>query len=469
MKKYLKKLLIIFGILIAILIIVLLFSVSRIDKTPYFKTEYYQNTIKKLGGVLGNREITKGKLLAGFASINITPNIVKGDQNPSKGQFNNIRLAGFGDGKMAVSAHDSLYAKAVALKINDNLIILVSADLLFMPPEVVQKVEEKLKNDTDISREQLFYGATHTHASLGNCVPKFAGRLFGGEYQPKVINWLAEKISKLILKSVSDLKASQFASAYINAPDLIYNRLVGNKGRENDKLSIMSLKQINGKQAVIGVFAAHPTIISSWNDEFSGDYPGYFQRELENKGVDMAMFFAGTMASQTNYGKGAEKHIEAKYVGKSLADSAIHILKQMQYVDSAKISSISSEIEIPKLQAIYIADDLRLSPNVAQLLLPKLEPVHLQAFVLNNFLWITMPCELSGEYAIDLKNALELKGYNSVITSFNGQYLGYVIPAKYYFFDSYESRNMGWFGPSMGDYLMELNYMIADSLTGFKL
>ncbi|NOX67336.1 MAG: hypothetical protein GXO85_16435 [Chlorobi bacterium] len=80
-----------------------------------------------------------------------------------------------------------------------------------------------------------------------------------------------------------------------------------------------------------------------------------------------------------------------------------------------------------------------------------------------------MPCELSGEYAIDLKNALELKGYNSAITSFNGQYLGYIVPAKYYYFDAYESRLMGWFGPSMGDYLMELDYTVADSLTGTKL
>ena len=80
-----------------------------------------------------------------------------------------------------------------------------------------------------------------------------------------------------------------------------------------------------------------------------------------------------------------------------------------------------------------------------------------------------MPYELSGEYGIDLKNALELKGYNSAFTSFNGQYLGYIVPEKYYYYDTYEARLMGWYGPSMGDYLMELNYKLADALTGVRL
>jgi hypothetical protein len=80
-----------------------------------------------------------------------------------------------------------------------------------------------------------------------------------------------------------------------------------------------------------------------------------------------------------------------------------------------------------------------------------------------------MPYEFSGEYAINLKNALELKGYHSIYTSFNGQYLGYIVPAKYYYYDTYEARLMGWYGPSMGDYLVESNYRIANNLTQTKL
>ena len=48
-------------------------------------------------------------------------------------------------------------------------------------------------------------------------------------------------------------------------------------------------------------------------------------------------------------------------------------------------------------------------------------------------------------------------------------YLGYVVPNKYYYFDTYETSLMSWYGPSMADYIMELNYTICDSLTQIKM
>lgn len=101
--------------------------------------------------------------------------------------------------------------------------------------------------------------------------------------------------------------------------------------------------------------------------------------------------------------------------------------------------------------------------------MPELTSIYLQGLKLNNLVWIAMPYELSGEYGIDLKNALELEGYNSALTSFNGGYLGYIVPQKYYYYDTYESRLMGWYGPNMGDYLMELNYRLANKLTNSRL
>ncbi len=468
MKKWLKILLITFGVIFIIIAALLYYSISYIDTTPYFETEYYSNSIKKLNKALANREKAEGKLQAGFAKINISPKMVNGAEDPSKGEFNDIKLAGFGGGQIATGVHDSIFAKAVALKANNRLIVLVSGDLLLMAPEVVNKVAENLKTRSDLDRKQIYFGATHTHSSIGNCIPGFVGEKFVGKYHPKVVNWLAGKLTAVILKSVSDLQPAQIGNGYIHSPNLIKNRIIGKTGRLNDKFTLLSIKQLSGKQTVIGIFAAHATTIGDWNSEFSGDYPGYFQRGLERRGIDMAMFFAGTVGSHTNKGKGS-KFDKSKFIGEALADSAMIVLNHIKYSDEVALSAVATEIEIPKLQMGYIADNLRLSPEVGQKLMPEMKSSYLQAFVINNFVWITMPCELSGEYAIDLKNALELKGYNSAITSFNGQYLGYIVPVKYYYFDAYESRLMGWFGPSMGDYLMELNYTIADSLTGVKL
>ncbi|MCK5815340.1 MAG: neutral/alkaline non-lysosomal ceramidase N-terminal domain-containing protein [Flavobacteriaceae bacterium] len=467
MEKWIKIVLKIIAALVVIILVVLYASISKIDTTPYFETSYYKNTIANIEEADSIRTTEKGQLLAGFSRANITPIIKDGD--PTKGEFNKVKLAGFGDGKIATGVHDSLFVKAIALEVNGQTVVMVSGDILMTPQSLVDGVTKKLEGKTNISRNQIFYGATHTHSSMGNSVPGIVGKNFGGEFQPKLIDWMSVQYATAILNAIADKKPAKLATGYINVPDLVRNRMIGETGRLNDKLSVVSIKQDSAKQAVIGIYAAHATTISSWNDEYSGDYPGYFQRKLESEGiVDMAMFYAGTCGSHTNSGVG-DKFEKSEYIGEKLAAKASECLENLTYEDQMTLSLLTSDMEIPKLQMIYLADNLRLSPFVGNKLVPEKGQILLQGLQLNNFIWSTVPYEYSGEYAIDIKNALELKGYNSVFTSFNGQYLGYIVPAKYYYYDNYEARLMGWFGPSMGDYLTELNYTIANKLTNSKL
>ena len=469
MNKWIKLTIKLIAGLAVLLLVVLYFSISKIDTTPYFESDYYKNTIENLDKEINNKKTSKGPLLAGFASVNITPILGASKEDADKGKFSTIKLAGFGDGKIAIGVHDSIFAKAIALEVENQMIVLMSADLLMMPEAVVEKILENInKNNIDISREQLFFGATHTHSSIGNCVLGYIGKAFGGEFQPEVVEWLSEKFTQVILTAVADKRPANIGSGYIQVPNLVRNRIIGETGRLNDKLTIVSIKQDSARTAAVGIYSAHATIIGDWNDQFSGDYPGVFQNSLENQGVDMAMFFAGTVGSHTNKGIGG-KFDKVKYIGNALADSAQVVIDRLKYSKASSFSSITTEIEIPKLQIIHISKDLRLSPFIGKKLMPELSSILLQGFQLNDLIWTAVPYELSGEYAIDLKNALELKGYNSAFTSFNGQYLGYIVPAKYYYYDTYEARLMGWYGPSMGDYLMELNYKLANSLTNSKL
>lgn len=464
-KKWQRRLFRVIGVVALILVALFYFATDTIATTPYFETSYYKNTIQKMDVAAKDMIATKGRLLAGFAKINITPK-VNDTPDASKGEFNTIKMAGFGDGKIAVGVHDSIFAKAIAIEVNGQEIVFLSADMVSIPEAIVLKVEANLKNE--ISRKQLFFGATHTHSSIGNCMPGLVGKAFGGEYQPEVVKWLSSKFTQLILDARKNKRAAKFSSGDIRVPNVIRNRIIGETGRLNDKLNLLSFIQDNGKKAVIGIFGAHATTIGTWNDEFSADYPGYFQKSLETKGVDMALFFAGTVGSHTNKGEG-EKFEKAKYIGKTLADSAKVLINRMKYDSVMTMSIITPEIEIPKLQAFYISDRRRLSSFMGSKLMPEMNSIYLQGLKLNNLVWIAMPYELSGEYGINLKNALELKGYNSALTSFNGGYLGYVVPQKYYYYDTYEARLMGWYGPSMGDYLMELNYRLANKLTDLRL
>lgn len=465
-KKWQRRSLRVLGGLLLLLFGIFFFSTQIVDTTPYFETEYYKKTIDNMDASVKDMAEVKGKLLAGFAKTNITPSIVEGTPDALKGEFNTIKMAGFGDGKIAVGVHDSIFAKAIAVEVNGEEVVFISADMVLIPELVVLEIAENLKNE--ISREQLFFGATHTHSSIGNCIPGFVGKSFGGEFQPEVVHWLSSKLTKLILDARKDKLPSKFSSGNIRTPNLVRNRIIGETGRLNDRLNLVSFAQDSGKKAVIGIFAAHATTISTWNDKYSADYPGYFQRSLEAKGTDLALFFAGTVGSHTNKGQG-EKFEKAKYVGETLADSAMVVINTMEYDSVMTMASATTQLEIPKLQAFSISDKRKLSPFMGSKLMPELKSMYLQGLKLNDFIWLTFPYELSGEYGIDLKNALQLEGYNSALTSFNGQYLGYIVPQKYYYYDTYEARLMGWYGPSMGDYLMELNYRLANELIDSRL
>lgn len=466
MRKWKKVLFLILGSVVTLLCITLIIGTSTIDTTPYFETDYYKNTVAKLDSAVKNKTTDKDSLMAGFAKINITPTLTDDRPNAENGEFNGIKMAGYGDGKIAVGVHDSLFAKAVAIKVGSQEIVLISADLALIPEPVVLDAEEKLKHT--ISRKQLYFGATHTHSSIGNCLPGFVGKSFGGDYNPEVVAWLGSKIATLVKNALADQRPASFASGYIRVPDLVRNRIIGETGRLNDKLDLISFVQDNGKKASIGAYSAHATVIGTFNDRFSGDYPGYFQRHLEANGIDLALFFAGTVGSHSNKGEG-EKFQKAKYIGETLADSAKVLLNRLNHTPIMALSAITTELEIPKLQFLRITDRLRLSPYIGRKLIPKMESIYLQGLRMNDLIWLALPYELSGEYGLDLKNALELEGYDSVLSSFNGQYLGYIVPQKYYYYDTYEARLMGWYGPSMGDYLMELNYRMANELTHSKL
>jgi len=97
--------------------------------------------------------------------------------------------------------------------------------------------------------------------------------------------------------------------------------------------------------------------------------------------------------------------------------------------------------------------------------MPFPENVYLQALRVGNLLWITAPADFSGEYALQIKNSLASKGFNVMVTSFNGSYVGYIVPGRYFYFDQYESKLMGWFGSNMGEYTMDLIRRISKIVT----
>ena len=99
--------------------------------------------------------------------------------------------------------------------------------------------------------------------------------------------------------ALADLKPAQFGHGQFTASQYIRNRLVGGLGRVDPEFSYAVVKQNNGKLAVMGVFGAHATILSDDMMEFSADYPGCWERAVEQATGGMAVFLAGGVGSES--------------------------------------------------------------------------------------------------------------------------------------------------------------------------
>jgi hypothetical protein len=445
------------------LIMISFINSCSVVKTPYFKTAYYKKTVSRLDSLKSGISSSEDYVYAGFARISITPSLNNSVENPINGQFDKVPLGGFGKrkGKPATGVHDSIFVKAVALRSGKQTMVLVSADILIMPPNIIDTVTFLLSKE-GLQRNQLFFSATHTHSGIGGWGYGFMAKVFAGKENPGLEKWLINRIKKAILDAVSDLHPARVGSGSFNASAYTRNRLTGNPMQKNNDFNFMVLEQTGRKKAIIGSFSAHATTLESDNMLLTADYPGYWERKIENKNADLAMFCSGSVANQSPVGEGSN-YESAKYIGEALADSLAAHLKEVKMNEKLTISTLSLKILLPEYH-IRLSTNRNLTTGFSKRLMPLPENVYLQALRINNLIWFFTPGDFSGESAVLIKNLMASKGYEAMVSSFNGSYVGYLLPGKYFYLDNYESKIMGWFGPTMGDYTNDLIEQMGDAL-----
>jgi hypothetical protein len=452
--------------LVAVLAGVLVVSLDGVDYRPYMREAYYTETAARLKAGEAASRIEEGELFAGFGRARLTPTANAAEDAPAKGMFRSIPLAGYGNrnGKPARGVHDDLYVKAVALRVGGRLGVMVGADALIIPPEVTDEVMARLGKELKLSREQLYLSATHTHSSLGGWGEGWVTEAFAGGFRPGARAWFADCVAKAVREAISDLKPASFGHGRFDAPSFARNRLVGSLGKVDSEFSYLALKQESGKLAVLGSYAAHATVLSGDTMEFSADYPGCWQRAVERATGGAAVFLAGGVGSHgpvpgTNGFAGAER------MGQALAAALLEQLPRVALTNRISFGMLGLDVTLPPLNP-RVTDGLRLRPWLAQRLLRARSSAYIQGFRFGDAVWISTPCDFSGEMALNIKDCLRARGADAVVTSFNGGYVGYVIPGRYYHLDGYEPRTMSFFGPNVPDYFDELIRSMALNLAG---
>ena len=126
-----------------VLFIALLWALERVDYSPYFESKYYRDTSSSLDSLSSRLTLAQGEVEVGFGRVSITPGLDAMEDDPVAGVFKEIPLAGFGSRKGTFAKgkiHYSIFVKAVAIRVQDQLLVLIGSDMLIVPPNISEGV-----------------------------------------------------------------------------------------------------------------------------------------------------------------------------------------------------------------------------------------------------------------------------------------------------------------------------------------
>lgn len=441
------------AVIVVLLVGAAVATLTAVDPDPGMNAPWRLATQSRLAELTRQTNTTVAPLRAGFARARLTPTLGVAVEDAVRGEFPSLPLAGYGNrnGRTATGVLDDLWIKAVAFAAGGRTGIVVTADALIIPRDVSERAVALVAATTGLRRDQLYFSATHSHCGLGGWGEGWVGEAFAGPFRPGVQTWFSGQLAAAATNALADLSPAALGTGSFSAPQFVRNRLVGDRGRVDPVFSLVSVRQDGGDTAILGSFSAHATVQGAGVMQFSADYPGVWQRAVERQHGGMALFLAGGVGSHSPKPPTGGRDGTLQ-MGEALAAATLQALQGVGLSRTISFGQAAVEADLPQLQN-RITDGIRLRPWVARRLLPSLSPrTFLQAMRLENSVWCSTPCDYSGEMALDLQGAACRLGLTAVVTSFNGDYIGYVIPPRYYHLDGYEPRVMSFYGPVIPEY-----------------
>jgi hypothetical protein len=254
-----------------------------------------------------------------------------------------------------------LWAKALALEDPAGRRgVLVTMDLVGIDRELSVAVCTALKEKHGLPREAIILCVSHTHTGpvVGN---NLAPMYFLDEKQRKLVHDYALSLQKKLVE-VAGAALGRLAPAELSwqtgkatfavnrrnnkEADVPKLRELGRlRGPVDHYVPVLDVREPAGRLAAVVVgYACHATVLPFY--EWSGDYPGFAQMQLERAYPGaVALFWAGCGGDQNPLPRRSNTLAEA--YGKELADAAMSVLKAPMTPVSGALGMAYAEIALP--------------------------------------------------------------------------------------------------------------------------
>lgn len=433
--KVIKKVAKWFLILATLLIIFILVLIGPIDRSPLATKDSYQETLARFDTIQPFFKSANSPIQASWKKVNITPAYP-------------MPMAGYRMRDDFKSVHDSLFCRIIAIKSGGNTAYIISADLLLFPAVIRERIQAYYQNDQS---KFFYFSSTHTHNGIGGWDDTLIGNTVLGKYNEQ---WVEENSTKIISEITSlqpDLQPAHIAYWETDASEYSINR-VDTQSPADTRLRGLTIIRNDSSKALLVTYSAHATSISKKSLELSGDYPAALIQQLENRGYSFGMFLSGMVGSHRLNGIAEQEFEMVKKAGEVLSEK---VLKApiTNKEDSITLKAFHFPITFAPAQ-LRIAQNWKVRDWAFRMALKPLSG-ELTVLAIGDVLMIGTPCDFSGEIAVQdkLDSIAQLHQKHLIITSFNGDYDGYITADHHYEISAKEEiRALNWVGPYYGEF-----------------
>ena len=438
--KLLKRL----AVVIVFLIVIVGSLVAPIDYTPLKDQPYYAEMMQRLDTFqLKKHPASKPLTMVGWSKFSIVPD------HP-------VAMSGYKPRAKFTDVHDTLYARIMTINNGNVTAYFVTVDMLIFPPTLKRMINDRLKPSNS---EFLYFNASHTHTGVGGWQPSLFGHFLMGEYQEEWMINVADGIVAHMQLAVENLKVAELFNWQADASKHVRHRLdKSGESPVDGSLRGITILRSDGTKALLYSYGLHPTLISRNETSLSGDYPSEVMASLNDE-YAFTQFMAGMMGSQGSSGFGMHGMHDfelTSMVGKSLAP----IIRTADQ----KLMGSSLDIKTGIIKVRHGPSQLRLTENIKLrhwVFEKVLDPIAAEMKILKigNILFIGTSCDFAGEIFLKKRLGEKAEAHNMqlIITSFNGEYTGYITDDKHYnTIADEEVRGLNWVGPYFGEYYSEI-------------
>jgi len=250
-----------------------------------------------------------------------------------------------------------LWAKVLAIQDGKGKkVVIVTTDLLGFPQKMSNRIRDQLAVKYGLTRSQIILSSSHTHSgpvlqdALADIYPLEPKHLevikrYSANLEKKIVSLAGEAIKTMVPAQLySQNGVTRFQVNRRNNSEATLSRQTDLNGPNDYAVPVLKVADESGKLlAVLFGYACHATVLGIY--QFSGDYPGFAQIELEKiyPGTT-ALFFQGAGADQNPLPRRTIPL--AQQYGRELAYAVERVLSEDMRKLEPVITTAYSEIQL---------------------------------------------------------------------------------------------------------------------------